>query len=129
MSEDQQVQDAIQEIQQKYKCDAADHGFVYNKVWLEPQKTLKEYGLKLGDILELRKKHRVLKVWLMDKTVKSVLIDESLPVSKIVAAICQKIGLANAIEYSLLPLPDKEKFHDNCKYLLHGCEMLPCYKS
>ena len=88
---------------------------MYNKIWLDPNKSLKEYGLKFGDILELRKKHRVLKVMLMDKSLKSVLIDESLPASKIVAAICQKIGLSNAIEYSLLPMPDKARFHDECK--------------
>lgn len=50
----------------------------------------------------------------MDKTIKSVLIDESLPVFKIVSAICQKIGLSNGIEYSLLPMPDKKRFNDEC---------------
>lgn len=50
----------------------------------------------------------------MDKTVKSVLIDESLPVYKIVSAICQKIGLSNGMEYSLLPMPDKKRFNDDC---------------
>ena len=103
----QTVQDAVNHIQEKYDVDSTQHGLLYNKTWLEPSNHLAVYALKYGDVLELRKLRRVLKVSLMDKTYKSVLIDESLPVAKIVALICQKIGLANAIEYSLLPMHDR----------------------
>ena len=106
---ERKVKDSIQFIQQKYDCDTTDRGLLFNKTWLDPCKKLEEYGLKYGEVLELRKRQRVLKVMLMDKTMKSVMIDESLPIHKIVSAICQKIGLSNSIEYSLVPVVEKSK--------------------
>jgi talin len=37
----------------------------------------------------------------MDETVKTVLIDESAPVSEVVDTVCKRIGIANPEEYSL----------------------------
>lgn len=62
---------------------------------------LGHYDFKYGDILEFKKKHRVLKVKTLDNTFKSVLVDESLPVKELVDLICERIGLSNSDEYSL----------------------------
>lgn len=47
---------------------------------------------------------------MLDDALKTVIIDESLPVSMIVHTICEKIGISNPDEYSLLPdTPPPEK--------------------
>jgi hypothetical protein len=60
------------------------------------------YDLKFGDVVEFRKKFRVLKVKTLDESVKNMLIDESLPVKELVEVICERIGLVNPEEYSLI---------------------------
>ena len=59
------------------------------------------YEFKFGDVLEFKKKHRVLKVKTLDNTFKTILIDESLSVKDLVDLICERIGLSNSEEYSL----------------------------
>jgi hypothetical protein len=44
------------------------------------------------DLLEYKKKHRTLRVKMMDDTVKTVLVDDSNTVHDLVIAVCQKIG-------------------------------------
>ena len=51
--------------------------------------------------MEYKKKHRILKIQLMDETVKAVLIDSSKPVSHIIKTIGEKLGLKNSEEFSL----------------------------
>lgn len=86
---------------------------MYGK-WLLSNKTIEFYDLKSGgnkhtsiylieDVLEFKKKHRPIKVRMLDGALKTVIIDESLPVSLLVSVICDKIGIANPDEYSLLP--------------------------
>ncbi|KAI9188228.1 hypothetical protein H9P43_002619 [Blastocladiella emersonii ATCC 22665] len=68
--------------------------------WLVPTKSLAFYEIASGDTLEFKKKHRMLRVRLLDETVKTVLIDDSLPVLLLVQSVCGKIGIANPEEYS-----------------------------
>jgi len=48
----------------------------------------------LQDLLEYKKKHRTLRVKMLDETVKTVLVDDSNTVQELVATVCQKIGTA-----------------------------------
>jgi len=69
--------------------------------WLRPDRTIEYYDLKNNDTLHYKKKHEVLKIKLVDDTVKTVLIDTSLSVSDIVDVLGKKINLKNAEEYAL----------------------------
>lgn len=82
----------------------ADHGLFWptQKKWLASNRTLGYYDVKTGDNVEYKKKHRPLKVRMMDHAIKTVLVDESEAVQTIVDTICRKIGIANSEEYSLL---------------------------
>ena len=44
------------------------------------------------DLLEYRKKMRTLKVRMLDGTVKTMLVDDSQPVTNLMVVICTKIG-------------------------------------
>lgn len=83
----------------------ADHGLLLTSKgkWLTPAKILDFYDLVSGDELEFRKKHIKLKVQTLDNSVKTVYVDESLPVSQLVESICERIGLNNPEEYSIIP--------------------------
>ena len=56
----------------------------------------------LQDILEYKRKMRTLRVRMLDGSVKTVLIDESQPVSNLMVVICTKIGITNHDEFSLV---------------------------
>lgn len=75
-----------------------DHG-----LWLEAGRTLDFYDLKSGDLLELKKKHRILRVKILDGSIKTVWVDESANVGTVVALVCEKLGIANPAEYSFQP--------------------------
>ncbi|KAI8930298.1 hypothetical protein BC831DRAFT_440033 [Entophlyctis helioformis] len=101
---DMYVQDVTNDVREKF-CQGEsglDHGLLLREqsLWLAPNKLLDHYDLKYGDTLEFRKRHRVLKVKTLDNSIKAVLIDESLPVRLVVAAVCERIGILNNDEYS-----------------------------
>jgi len=48
--------------------------------------------LPTQDTLEFKKKHRVIKVRMLDESVKSVVIDDSHIVEQLMVTICLKIG-------------------------------------
>ena len=48
-----------------------------------------------------KKKHRMLKVKLVDGTSKTVLIDDSSSIGEIAAVVCKKVQINNPEEYSL----------------------------
>jgi hypothetical protein len=54
------------------------------------------------DSLEYRKKMRLLKVRMLDGTVKSLMVDDSQTVNNLMVIICTKIGITNHDEYSLV---------------------------
>lgn len=61
--------------------------------WMSPGRTLDYYDLKSGDVIDFKKKHRILKIKMLDGTTKTVWIDESLSVRELVAMACEKLGL------------------------------------
>ena len=54
------------------------------------------------DEIEYRTRYRPLKIRLLDETVKTILIDDSLIVAQLMVYICTKFGIANHDEYSLV---------------------------
>uniref|UniRef100_A0A1I7YK54 FERM domain-containing protein n=1 Tax=Steinernema glaseri TaxID=37863 RepID=A0A1I7YK54_9BILA len=70
--------------------------------YLENGKTLEFYLVRNGDTVEYKKKIRPLKVQTLDKSVKTLYVDESKPVGELMTVICSKIGIANHDEYSLV---------------------------
>lgn len=69
--------------------------------WLDMKRCLDFYDIVGGDVVEIKKKHRFLRVKLVDETIKTILVDETLPVSDISTIICDHVGLSNPDEYSL----------------------------
>ncbi|KAJ3121845.1 Talin-1 [Nowakowskiella sp. JEL0407] len=61
------------------------------------------YDLTSNDALEFKKKHRILKVGTVDGSIKTVLVDQSLPIQQLVEIVCEKIRIQNPEEYSFLP--------------------------
>jgi talin len=53
--------------------------------------------------VEYRKRHDVIKIKLVDDTIKSMLVDLSQPVSEVVNSIGSKMSIKNADEFSLQP--------------------------
>ncbi|KAJ3049223.1 Talin-1 [Rhizophlyctis rosea] len=105
---DMSVHEVCRELRDKFgdgSQSAGDHGLLWPEQgkWLLPAKVLDYYDLKSGDALEYRKKHRMLRVKLMDGSTKMVLVDDSSPTSQIVEIICEKIGISNPEEYSVMP--------------------------
>lgn len=75
---------------------------------------------------------------MLDSALKTVIIDESLSVYMVVQTICDKIGISNADEYSLLPdnpiiekKDKKEKKERNIteesNYYMHICSLISNY--
>ncbi|KAK6041111.1 FERM protein [Cooperia oncophora] len=58
--------------------------------------------MRLQDTVEYRKKIRLLKVRMLDGSVKTIPIDESHPVGQLMVGVCTKIGISNYEEYSLV---------------------------
>ena len=45
------------------------------------------------DLLEYKKKHRVLRVKMLDGSVKTLMVDDSHTVSQLMITVCSKIGV------------------------------------
>ncbi|XP_055324815.1 talin-2 isoform X2 [Sitodiplosis mosellana] len=71
-------------------------------VWLESGRNLGYYLLRNHDVLEYRRKLRTLRVRMLDGAVKTILVDDSQPVSQLMVVICTKIGITNHEEYGLV---------------------------
>jgi talin len=69
--------------------------------WLDSNKILGYFDFRQNDMVEYRKKHRLMGVKVIDGALKTLLLDESLSVSKLTEEICNHVGLCNANEYSL----------------------------
>jgi len=103
------VSETLQEIREKTNEGGRDHGIMQPADptsqrparWLKPEKTLQFYNLYANDVLELRKKHRPIKVKLVDDTIKTILVDDSLSVEEVVKVIGEKMDLRNPEEFSL----------------------------
>lgn len=76
-------------------------------VWLESGRNLGYYLLRNQDVLEYRRKLRTLRVRMLDGAVKTILVDDSQPVSQLMVVICTKIGITNHEEYGLVREDDQ----------------------
>ncbi|XP_023303329.1 talin-1 isoform X3 [Lucilia cuprina] len=81
-------------------------------VWMENGRTLSYYILHNQDTLEYRRKLRTLRVRMLDGAVKTILVDDSQPVSQLMIVICTKIGITNHDEYGLVR-EDTESQNEN----------------
>ncbi|XP_060807552.1 talin-1 isoform X2 [Amyelois transitella] len=70
-------------------------------IWLEHSRNLEYYMLRDGDTLLLLTKTRNLRLRMLDGSVKTVQVDESEPISRVMAGICARIGITNHEEYGL----------------------------
>jgi len=103
------VSETLKDIMDKTNEGGRDHGLFQppdEKIgrtgrWLRPDKTLLFYDLKAGETLEVKKKHRPIKVKLLDETIRTFMIDESEQVFDIVEMIGKKMSLRNPEEFSL----------------------------
>lgn len=103
--------DVIKEIREKVddQNGSKDHGLFMppNKEtgrkgkWLSKDQSLKFHGVTNNMTLEFKKKHRPLKIRLVDDTTKLVIIDDSATVREISDMIGEKIGLKSSDEFSL----------------------------
>lgn len=55
----------------------------------------------IQDLAEYKKKHRPLRVILLDESQRTVLIDDSQAVGQIIKVVCARINLSNPDEFSL----------------------------
>ncbi|CAF2824008.1 unnamed protein product [Rotaria sp. Silwood2] len=102
--------------------DLSEYGLFINDAqhsvrsyWLDPTKTLNYYALKNEDHVEYKNRYRPLKIRLLDGTVKTILIDDSLIVAQLMVYICTKFGIANYDEYSLVYDIDTDDSINNTK--------------
>ncbi|WKX89798.1 hypothetical protein Q1695_009001 [Nippostrongylus brasiliensis] len=70
--------------------------------WLANGHSLEHYLIRHQDTVEYRRKIRLLKVRMLDGSVKTIPIDESHPVGQLMVGVCTKIGISNYEEYSLV---------------------------
>uniref|UniRef100_A0A6A7G0J5 Talin-2-like isoform X3 n=2 Tax=Hirondellea gigas TaxID=1518452 RepID=A0A6A7G0J5_9CRUS len=78
-------------------------------LWMELGRPLSHYTLKEQDVLEYSRKMRQLRVRMLDGTVKTLMVDDSQPVSQLMINICTKIGIMNHEEYSLVNESEQEE--------------------
>ena len=107
-NQDMSVAEVCKQIREKFAEGGADHGLFQPTVpgknparWLKPERTLQYYDLQSGDEVHYRKRHRPVKVRLLDDTTKTMLIDDSLTVTEITDVIGQKMEIKNSEEYSI----------------------------
>jgi talin len=114
------VYDTCQHIRQKIPQASTDKPHTYGLFcttedptqgyWLESVRTLKSYGLRSGSVVQYGSKYRVVRVLTLDHTLRSLLVDESLPLSHITRNVCAKIGLSNPQEFSFTVDDDTNQF-------------------
>ena len=107
--------DAVQGQAQEFGLFLSDED-TRQGVWLEPGRNLGYYLLRNQDVLEYRRKTRTLRVRMLDGAVKTILVDDSQPVSQLMVVICTKIGITNHEEYGLVREdndPQNENLPDN----------------
>ncbi|XP_066931569.1 talin-2-like isoform X1 [Clytia hemisphaerica] len=70
--------------------------------WLETDRTLGFYNFTNGEEMIYRNKNRLLKVKMLDGSVKTVMVDDSKTVAVALQTICDKVAISNVDEFSLL---------------------------
>jgi hypothetical protein len=79
---------------------------------------------KHKDTLEYKKKHRPLKVKLLDDTVKTMIVDDSMTVEQLVEVIGKKINIKNFEEFSLQTSSEKGEIGAYLAYHVIGQDQL-----
>ncbi|RXG61740.1 Talin-1 [Armadillidium vulgare] len=82
-------------------------------VWLEPGRELRYYYLlKNQDLIEYRRKIRQLKVRMLDGMIKTLMVDDSQPVSQMMVYLYNLTGIMNHDEYSLVREVEQEEIEN-----------------
>ncbi|EDQ91245.1 uncharacterized protein MONBRDRAFT_23461, partial [Monosiga brevicollis MX1] len=101
----------IQELGQDIES-AGDYGLLRKSehggfnLWLDAGASLGTLGIQEQETLCMRKRQRMLKIKLIDgseKSIRTLMIDESQTLGAIVRHVCHRIGVQNFEEYSLVP--------------------------
>lgn len=108
-SVEQSVGEALKDIREKIgeEGSGADHGLFQASSkgkkarWLKNNRPLKFYNITNGSEVEYKKKHRVLKIQLMDESKKAVMIDSSKPIREVIQVIGEKVMVKDMDEYAL----------------------------
>jgi talin len=109
-----------QDIREKTEEGGADHSLFRppNELkhrkgqWLRGDRTFHFYDVISGEELHYRKRHRQMKVYLMDGQEKMMLIDESASIRDVCAEICEKLRLEKPYEEWSLTLGSTRAFLD-----------------
>jgi len=101
------VGEVTKAIREKTNEGGDDHGLFQPPAtnrpgrWLKPERTLQFYDITSNSELHYKKKHRNAKVKLLDGTMKTMIIDESLLVKDVVEQIGSRLSIQHWEEYSL----------------------------
>ncbi|UMM10645.1 hypothetical protein L5515_000321 [Caenorhabditis briggsae] len=105
------VYDAIKLIREKFgmtDTNAHEYGLFRigneptKSIWMDNGRSFEHYLVRSKDEIEYKRKIRLLKVRMLDGAVKTISVDESQPVSQLMMTVCNKIGISNYEEYSLV---------------------------
>lgn len=106
--QDLSISEVCHQIREKHEIGGPDHGIFQPEVsgksigrWLKMDRTLLFYDINTGDEIHYKKKHRPLKVRLLDGTIKTISVDESLSIQQIAEIIGTKMGIGYPEEFSL----------------------------
>ena len=106
--QDLSVSEVAAEIRDKHSVGGPDHGIFQPEQkgvsigrWLQADRTLQYYDLQSNTEIHYKKKHRPLKVRLLDNTIKTILVDESLSIQEIAEEIATKMSIGFPEEFSL----------------------------
>lgn len=100
-AENMSISEAVKVIQEKTGVGGKDHGLFKPSLesektvgqWMRVDKTLEFYDLNPNETIEYKKKHDVIKVRMVDDSIKTVLADTSLPAREVVEIIAKKTGI------------------------------------
>jgi hypothetical protein len=114
------ISEACKDIREKTEDGGADHALFrppndlkHRKgAWLLGNRTFNFYDVISGEELHYRKRHRQIKISLMDGTTKLLLIDESSSIRDVCADICSNLGLEKPYEEWSLTLGSTRNFLD-----------------
>ena len=114
------ISEACKDIREKLEQGGPDHSLFrppnalkHRKgQWMRGDKTFNFYDVISGEELHYRKRHRQMKIHLMDGTEKLVLVDESAPIREVCAEICEKLTLEKPYEEWSLTLGSTRAFLD-----------------
>ena len=114
------ISEACKDIREKTEEGGADHSLFRppnalkqrKGQWLRGDRTFYFYDIISGEELHYRKRHRQMKLSLMNGDEKLVLIDESAPTREVVFEICEKLRLEKPWEEWSLTLGSTRAFLD-----------------